>query len=344
MKNYVCMIVLAVIASAAANAGDIKIDCSKDSVNITWTIPAEFIPHATRFFLGSCIPSDFAILQSGEAELYFKHKYMDCNSRRRPKGKRVIYQNELTYRPKTRNHPADFTYPFECYSHRDQNKWIPKFNRPGVGVAEGHGNLIFHLALLNEDLSAISKSNEVPLGSMMPIWAAVEQKSHQPLLLLIDECVAAATPELQPAGQYYPLVGNQGCLLASTWGNSKFLPRYHASALVLNLQTFKLAFTDEDLQLPQVYINCKLVAWDPEALSEERKACNYVKETGSWELLDDPSQSHLCSCCDSSCKYRHKRGADKSRGIAQNVVLGPLRFVNPSDEVGPRSTSRSDLK
>ncbi|CAL8322832.1 unnamed protein product [Arctogadus glacialis] len=113
--------------------------------------------------------------------------------------------------------------------------------------------------------------------------------------------------------------------------------------MVLNLQTFKLAFTDEDLQLPQVYINCKLVAWDPEALSEERKACNYVKETGSWELLDDPSQSHLCSCCDSSCKYRHKRGADKSRGIAQNVVLGPLRFVNPPDEVGPRSTSRSDL-
>jgi hypothetical protein len=36
----------------------------------------------------------------------------------------------------------------------------------------------------------------------------------------------------------------------------------------------------KDLQLPQVYINCKLVAWDPEALSEERKACNYVKETG----------------------------------------------------------------
>ena len=62
---------------------DINIDCLKDSVNITWTIPAEFIPHATRFFLGNCIPSDFAILQTGEAELYFKYQYIDCNPRRR---------------------------------------------------------------------------------------------------------------------------------------------------------------------------------------------------------------------------------------------------------------------
>ncbi|CAL8277809.1 unnamed protein product [Lota lota] len=107
----------------------------------------------------------------------------------------------------------------------------------------------------------------------MPIWAAVEQKSHQPMLLLMDECVAAATPELQPGGQYFPLVGNQGCLLASTWGKSKFLPRYHSSALILYLQTFKLAFTDE------VYIHCTLEAWDPSALAQNKKACHIV-ETG----------------------------------------------------------------
>lgn len=67
---------------------------------------------------------------------------------------------------------------------------------------------LFYWAI--EDLTAVSETNEVPLGSMMPIWAAVEQKSHQPLLLLMDECVAMATPDLQPGAQYYPLVGNQG--------------------------------------------------------------------------------------------------------------------------------------
>ncbi|KAK0149036.1 Zona pellucida sperm-binding protein 3 [Merluccius polli] len=315
-------IVLAVVASAAANA-DIKIDCLKDAVNITWTIPLEFMPHATRFFLGRCIPTDFAVLPTGEHQVYFNYKYMDCQSRRRLKGKNVIYQNELTYRPKARPVPADFTYPVECHSHRDHNKWIPKFTRPGLGIAEGRGELVFHMALLNADLSGISQSNEVPLGSMLPIWAAVEQKSHQPMLLLMDECEAVATPDLQPGTQYYPLVGNQGCLLASKWGHSVFLPRYHSSALVLYLQTFKLAFSEE------VYINCRLVAWDPARLSQDKKACNYVKETGSWELLDDVNNSHLCSCCDSpSCTSRHRRETG-SGGVVQNVVLGPLRFVDP---------------
>lgn len=29
-----------------------------------------------------------------------------------------------------------------------------------------------------------------------------------------------------------------------------------------------------------------------------------------WELLDNPSQSSLCSCCDSTCKSRFRRGVD----------------------------------
>lgn len=44
----------------------------------------------------------------------------------------------------------------------------------------------------------------------MPIWAAVEQKSHQPLLLLMEECVAASTAELQDDSQLYPIVTNKG--------------------------------------------------------------------------------------------------------------------------------------
>ncbi|KAG7273902.1 hypothetical protein CRUP_025963 [Coryphaenoides rupestris] len=137
------------------------------------------------------------------------------------KGKWVIYQSEMSYRPRAWTEPPDYTYPFECSSNRDQNKWLPKFASPGVGVAEGRGRLVFHMALLNEDLSAVSKTNEVPLGSMMPIWAAVEQKSHQPLLLLMDECVAMATPDLQPGAQYYPLVGNHGWELLDA-GKSDF--------------------------------------------------------------------------------------------------------------------------
>ncbi|KAJ3595560.1 hypothetical protein NHX12_004863 [Muraenolepis orangiensis] len=309
------LLLWAILASAAANE-DITIECLRHSVNITWSIGPEFLPFATRFFLGACIPSDYAAPPAGDTTLYFNYKYADCNSRRLIKGKRVIYQNELTYRPQRRPNPANFTFPFECSSPR-----------PDMGMAKGRGRLVFHMALLNEDLSGISQSNEVALGAMMPIWAAVEQKSHQPMLLLMEECVATATPDLRPGAQYYPLVGNQGCLLASKWGSSRFLPRYHSSALVLYLQTFKLSFTEE------VFIHCKLVAWDPAALGPHRKACNYVKETSSWELLDDANKSHLCSCCDSSCAPRYRRAAsDGAQGTVQNVVLGPLRLVARSDQ------------
>lgn len=61
-----------------------------------------------------------------------------------------------------------------------------------------------------EQLTGVAKTNIIPLGSFMPIWAAVEQKSHQPLLLLMEECVAATTPELQPGSQVYPIISNKG--------------------------------------------------------------------------------------------------------------------------------------
>lgn len=61
-----------------------------------------------------------------------------------------------------------------------------------------------------EQLTGVAKTNVIPLGSFMPIWAAVEQKSHQPLLLLMEECVAATTAELQPGSQVYPIIGNKG--------------------------------------------------------------------------------------------------------------------------------------
>lgn len=61
-----------------------------------------------------------------------------------------------------------------------------------------------------ERLTGVAKTNVIPLGSFMPIWAAVEQKSHQPLLLLMEDCVAASTAELQDNGQVYPIVTNKG--------------------------------------------------------------------------------------------------------------------------------------
>ena len=45
---------------------------------------------------------------------------------------------------------------------------------------------------------------------MIPIMASVEQTSHQPLLLLLEECVAATTPELHHETSLYPIITNKG--------------------------------------------------------------------------------------------------------------------------------------
>ncbi|KPP78375.1 zona pellucida sperm-binding protein 3-like, partial [Scleropages formosus] len=101
-------------------------------------------------------------------------------------------------------------------------------------------------------------------------------------------------------------------------GSSKFLPRDTKSEIFLSLQAFKLGAGEK------VYIHCKITAWDPELLDENRKACNYIKELEGWELLDDPTQSDLCRCCDTSCSS-WKRSAERDfRSLSQNAVLGPL--------------------
>lgn len=114
-------------------------------------------------------------------------------------------------------------------------EWAPPFLNPGSGVAEGRGGLKFHMLLLNgegscsqrqntqklhtkpfllfpfsEKITGVAETNVIPLGSFMPIWATVEQKSHQPLLLLMEECVAATTPELQANSNVYPIITNKG--------------------------------------------------------------------------------------------------------------------------------------
>ncbi|KAJ0044299.1 hypothetical protein NL108_003353, partial [Boleophthalmus pectinirostris] len=211
------------------------------------------------------------------------------------KGKYIIFENELAFRPQQRMKPAAFVFPIKCVTKRPDS-WVPQFLNPGAGSSEARGGLVFHMALLNgelpetkthkntnliilffmlaAELTGIAESNIIPLGSFMPIWAAVDQKSHQPLLLLMEECIAATTPKLYPDSQVYPLITNQGCLVESQVGNSVFLPRYHSSSIIVYLQSFRFGLGQE------LYIHCKLIAWDPDHLDRTKKACYYSKKSG----------------------------------------------------------------
>ncbi|XP_061791833.1 zona pellucida sperm-binding protein 3-like [Nerophis lumbriciformis] len=317
---HLCLGVLVLAALAAGEDEAIRIACGKNRVNVTWRLSRQLAPHGSRFFLGNCIRSHATKLPGGEVELKFDVSFTECKFTKLMKGKHVVFQNKLTYRPQPKSKPAAYEYPFSCVYDRPE-AWIPPFLNPGFSATVGRGGLIFRMALLNEQMSGVAKTNVVPLGSFMPIWAAVEQQAHQPLRLFMEECVVADTAVLQPRRQVYPIIGNKGCLTDSVRTNSVFLPRYHSSAIVLYMQTLMLG-------VGEVYIHCKLVAWDPEVLNESKKACHYSKQNGMWEMLDDPAQSDLCSCCDNTCSPRHRRQAEQDSGLlSQHSVLGPLVIV-----------------
>ncbi|XP_031415873.1 zona pellucida sperm-binding protein 3-like isoform X1 [Clupea harengus] len=310
---------LLVVASLCAVFAkhDIQIECGKGVVLVRLRVGPELSVNVSRILLGSCYATEFVPLPEGGGDLFFHYALTACHFKKMITEEAVVYKNTLAYRPESKPKPAALSFPVEC-AYKRKKAWTPAFLNPGFASAEGHSQLSFHMGLLNENLTGPAQSNSFPVGSFIPVWAYVEQHAHQPLVLLLDECVASNSIELEPTTKVYPIITNHGCLDDGKNGNSLFLPRYESSAVVLYLQAFSSS-------LEKVYIHCKLVAWDPNIFDEGKKMCNFNKEFGGWELLDDPSRSAVCSCCDRVCKHRARRDVDSEpQGLVQNAVLGPL--------------------
>uniref|UniRef100_A0A8C2Z3V2 Zona pellucida glycoprotein 3f, tandem duplicate 1 n=1 Tax=Cyclopterus lumpus TaxID=8103 RepID=A0A8C2Z3V2_CYCLU len=272
-----------------------KLDCGTDFVTLVWT-EGRSRADTSLFRLGNCFPTSFSA-----TEAVFSVDFDDCDFRR-------IVCNWGS---------RCFTLVFCC---RPED-WYPRLYAP-IFNTYGLGDLEFHFGLMNADFSGPAESTSFPLGSFIPIMASVAQESHQPLLLFLQECVAATTPELQPESTLYPIIANEGCLVDSLVSRSKFEPRQKSSELHLSLQAFRFGLGEE------VFIHCKLMAWDPNSLDNTKKACHYVKEHG-WEQLDNSASRYLCACCESDCKSRRVRSlASGKRGMAQQAVLGPLTITD----------------
>ncbi|XP_056149849.1 zona pellucida sperm-binding protein 3-like [Lampris incognitus] len=307
--------VLVSLVTALVVDAEVKLDCRPDFVTVVWTTARARVD-LSLVRLGTCSPTSVST-----REVVFSVEFSDCDFRRIVTGDQLVYTNDLTYMPTTDAHKWAFSHPVVCVYERPKD-WYPPLYAPVLFHTYGVGAPSFYMGLMNDDFSGPASSTAFPLGSFIPVLAGVVQMSHQPLLLLLEECVAAATPQLHPESNLYPIITNKGCLVDSKVTHSKFEPRHSPSELWLSLQAFKFAVGEE------VFIHCKLVAWDPNGLDSTKKACHYVKEHG-WELLDDPSYSHLCSCCDSSCKSRHKRSTGTGHlGMTHNAVLGPLKITD----------------
>ncbi|XP_019961368.2 zona pellucida sperm-binding protein 3-like [Paralichthys olivaceus] len=309
-------VLLAILVAAISVNADMTLDCRPDSVMLVWT-ESRTLVDPSLFRLSDCFPTSF----SGR-QVVFNVGFNDCSFRTLVTGNRLIYSNDLMYISSSDSHILPFTHPVVCSYERPKD-WYPVIYDPVFGTY-GQGALVFHIGLMNDDFSGPAESTSFPLGSLIPIMASVEQNSHQPLLLLVDECVAAATPELTPESDLYPIITNKGCLVDSKTSRSKFEPRQRSSEIHLSLQAFRFSIGKE------VYLHCQLVAWDPVGLDNTKKACNYIRNHG-WELLDDPAYSNLCDCCDSTCKSRRMRRTTSGKsGVEQKAVLGPFTVTENS--------------
>ncbi|KAM3866151.1 zona pellucida sperm-binding protein 3-like [Diretmus argenteus] len=270
-----------------------RLDCRPDFVALVWT---ETSPHADASLvrLGNCPPTS-----SSAKEAIFNVEFTNCQFTRMVTGDQIVYSNNLSYMSPPASHVLASPQPVVC-SYERSIDWAPPMFDPVAFQTYDVAELVFHMGLMNDDFSGPAPSTAFHLGSLIPIAASVAQKSHQPLLLLLEECVAATTPELQPDSNLFPIIINKGCLVDSKTTRSRFEPRQKQSEIRLSLQAFKFALGEE------VFIHCQLVAWAPNGLDSTKKACHYVDHYG-WELLDDPSYSRLCDCCDSSCTSRKTR-------------------------------------
>ncbi|XP_041099964.1 zona pellucida sperm-binding protein 3-like [Polyodon spathula] len=293
--------------------------CGVDSVSVRVLLNiGQALPLDPKgFLLGSCSPST-----SSYNTVQFQSGLLDCSFIRMVTTNVTSYMNVLKYQP-TQNgfYQTPFTQAIVC-TYTKPAGWTPPVYNPALGDASGFGKLEFTMGIMNDGFSAPRTSSLFFLGSPIFIAAAVKQQFHMPLMVYIEECVAASTPELSPSSQTYPLIANHGCFVDGQAANSRFLPRVQTSEIRLVVQAFKFTQLNTD-----VYIHCRLLAWDPAQLNDPtKKACSFNQRTRRWELLDNPGQSSVCSCCTSSCNMR-KRRHTAEEGLRRTAVLGPLRIL-----------------
>lgn len=77
------------------------------------------------------------------------------------------------------------------------------------------------------DFTGPAESSSFLLGSLVPIMASVEQDSHQPLLLLLEECIASTTPDLRPGSSLHEIIANKGFVRIVNLARLFDLLRFH---------------------------------------------------------------------------------------------------------------------
>ncbi|KAJ6656728.1 hypothetical protein lerEdw1_003616 [Lerista edwardsae] len=328
-------------------ANTVLYECNRTSIHLVvridpWGTGLKLAPEFLH--LGSCPVS----LENSRLGVFqFQYSLKECGFVRMRTHRRVEYSVNLVYGPPSqrgRFHRSPFSERINCTDYEVEHQ-TPARLSSFTGQLSASSVLMFTVALMNEDFSGPSDSTLFLLGSQIHLEFAVQRFSHQPLRVFVDQCIAAATPELSRSPRNYSIIANHGCLVDGKAANSRFLPRPTPEVLRLSLQAFEFVGVSTD-----IYLHCRVFVWDPNVLTDpSRKACSFQRDTSRWENLDD-SSSTLCSCCDSECqaaKSRRKRdleGPLAEDELPYNVVVFTIRKL--AHDVGSleQDSNHSDSK
>ncbi|XP_060105754.1 zona pellucida sperm-binding protein 3-like [Heteronotia binoei] len=331
---FVVILAWSIVPASAqrAPANSVFYECNRTGIHLVvktdpWNTGLKLNPQFLS--LGNC---PFSFENSPQAFFHFQYNFKECGFARLKSGKTVDHLINLVYSPPSLrgqfyNNP--FAERINCTDY--EASVIPPQMALVTGQLSASSMPMFTVKLMNEDFSAPSDVKVFVLGSQINMEFAVQRSFHQPLRVFVDECTAAATPELYRSPRNYSIIANYGCLTDGMVANSLFLPRPAPEVIRLSLQAFAFIGINTD-----IYIHCQVLVWDPEVLTDPlKKACSFHKDTKRWELLDDPSSS-VCSCCESVCQTsqsRFKRDLE-AHGPRYHAVVGHLRVQKPAQNTG----------
>ncbi|XP_061458286.1 zona pellucida sperm-binding protein 3-like isoform X2 [Rhineura floridana] len=330
---------LVAVSAQRVPAASTVYECNRTRIHLVvkmdpWGTGLKLDPQ--HLLLGRCSPS---FENTAQGLFHFQYYFKECGFARLASGTMVEHSSSLVYRPSSSRsglYSSPFVEQINCTDYEAGPLSPPSQVTTATGQLSASSVLMFTGMLMNEDFSAPSDSRVFFLGSQIHIEFAVQSFFHQPLRVFVDECVAAATPELNQSPRNYSVVANHGCLVDGRVANSHFLPRRAPEVIHLSLQAFEFIGVNAD-----IYLHCHVLVWDPAVLTNPtRKACSFHRDTNKWELLDDPSSS-VCTCCDSTCQVagtRHRRDLGGSSMEANpqqsHVVVGRFTVQKPAQNAG----------
>uniref|UniRef100_A0A8B9HRB8 ZP domain-containing protein n=1 Tax=Astyanax mexicanus TaxID=7994 RepID=A0A8B9HRB8_ASTMX len=263
---------------------DLVIDCKANTVTVKWrpALNSAQKVDISQALLGRCRPSSVA-----ENVLLFSVWIHDCGFRRQVC--KIVFTHlwmlcsgldQLT------NVTSTFVLTFgkvSCYCRLG--------TRPKLWLVTVFRHLSWPKIIKKKvsDFTEPAQSSMFTLDSRIHIKAEVEQQDSESLQIYLQSCVLATSPDLPHASQLHTVISNSGCLTESKEGNSAFLPRRRPSEILFYFQASALG--------ENIFLHCEMAARDPQSFSADIKACH-------WMLLDHPSQSYICSCCDTGCTTR----------------------------------------